>query len=161
MTKLTKLQTALIEQALARTDSALQPAPETAATSRRALDRALNGLVRMGLAARSAACGDEAAEDGALVLTDAGRAALAPEEAETSTADVPPSAAPSPYVPTGKLGIVLKAIGRKRGATLAELTEATGWQPHTTRAALTRLRQRGYPAALTEEAGRKAYRLQG
>ena len=33
---------------------------------------------------------------------------------------------------------------RKSGASLAVMIEATGWLPHTTRAALTRLRQKGY-----------------
>ncbi len=69
---------------------------------------------------------------------------------------------PSPATrPRGKLEVVLKAIERRKGATLAELTEATGWQPHTTRAALTRLRHRGFPMVLVATAGRKAYRLQG
>ena len=35
-------------------------------------------------------------------------------------------------------------LSRERGATLDALTEATGWLPHTTRAALTRLRKKGY-----------------
>jgi DNA-binding IclR family transcriptional regulator len=33
---------------------------------------------------------------------------------------------------------------RKSGATLDQLVEATGWLPHTTRAALTGLRKKGY-----------------
>ena len=32
----------------------------------------------------------------------------------------------------------------KTPTSLTELTELTGWQPHSVRAALTRLRQRGY-----------------
>lgn len=31
-----------------------------------------------------------------------------------------------------------------RGASIAKLTEKLGWQPHTVRAAMTRLRKRGY-----------------
>jgi hypothetical protein len=61
--------------------------------------------------------------------------------------------------PTGKLGHVLDAVAAKRGASLAELVELTGWQPHTTRAALTRLRQRGFAVGLRETADRKAYHL--
>ena len=59
--------------------------------------------------------------------------------------------------PTGKLGRVLDAITAKRGASLDELVELTGWQPHTARAALTRLRQRGFQIGHRETDGRKAY----
>ena len=61
--------------------------------------------------------------------------------------------------PTGKLGHVLNAVGAARGASLDELVELTGWQPHTARAALTRLRQRGFAVNLRETADRKAYHL--
>jgi hypothetical protein len=43
-----------------------------------------------------------------------------------------------------KLARVLALLQRDCGATLAELIAATGWLPHTTRAALTGLRKRGY-----------------
>jgi hypothetical protein len=39
---------------------------------------------------------------------------------------------------------VLALLQRPEGATLAELIEATGWQQHTVRAALTGLRKRGH-----------------
>lgn len=61
--------------------------------------------------------------------------------------------------PSGKLGQILTAIGASQGATLGELVAQTGWLPHTTRAALTRLRQRGHPIRLVSTEGRKAYRL--
>ncbi|MGA2639208.1 MAG: DUF3489 domain-containing protein [Methylocella sp.] len=37
-----------------------------------------------------------------------------------------------------------KAAQRDKGATLASLVEATGWLPHTARAAITGLRKRGF-----------------
>ena len=61
--------------------------------------------------------------------------------------------------PAGKLGEVLTAVGVKSGATLVELVSLIGWQPHTARAALTRLRQRGFKVHLREDEGRKAYHL--
>jgi hypothetical protein len=64
-----------------------------------------------------------------------------------------------PRRPTGKLGEVLQAISAETGATLPELTSLTGWLPHTARAAVTGLRQRGFPIALIQQDGRKAYRL--
>jgi hypothetical protein len=47
-----------------------------------------------------------------------------------------------------KLADVIDLLKRDRGATLAELVAATDWLPHTTRAALTGLRKRGYPVTL-------------
>ena len=61
--------------------------------------------------------------------------------------------------PTGKLGRVLNAVAATQGASLEELVELTGWQPHTARAALTRLRQRGFAVGLRETGDRKAYHL--
>ncbi|HEV7264489.1 MAG TPA: DUF3489 domain-containing protein [Falsiroseomonas sp.] len=75
------------------------------------------------------------------------------------TVEAAPAAAAHPR---GKLGRVLDAVAAKDGATLAELAALTGWQPHTTRAALTGLRRRGFVLVLggAEDAGgRKAYRL--
>jgi hypothetical protein len=43
-----------------------------------------------------------------------------------------------------KLAEVMALLGRKQRAGIEELTSATGWLPHTTRAALTGLRKRGY-----------------
>jgi hypothetical protein len=61
--------------------------------------------------------------------------------------------------PGGKLGQILTAIGSARGATIEELIGMTGWLPHTTRAALTRLKQRGHPVQLVKKPDRKAYHL--
>ncbi|WP_069308435.1 DUF3489 domain-containing protein [Methylobrevis pamukkalensis] len=61
-----------------------------------------------------------------------------------------------------KLGLVLGLLETPEGATLAELVEATGWLPHTTRAALTGLRKRGF-AVVGEKAeasaGASIYRI--
>ncbi|MDU8912865.1 DUF3489 domain-containing protein [Aestuariicoccus sp. MJ-SS9] len=160
MTKLTKLQTALIEQATKRADGALLPVSEMACVTDAALTRAMDGLVQKGFATRIEMPDADDREGPAFFLTQIGRNVAANEGRDVTCGKKIPSA-DEPKRPSGKLGAVLKAIGRKRGATLAELTEATGWQPHTTRSALTRLRQRGFRAELTEEGGRKAYRLQG
>jgi hypothetical protein len=55
-----------------------------------------------------------------------------------------------------KLAQVVSLLRRDQGATLSELAAATGWLPHTTRAALTGLRKRGYEITLdrtTKERG--------
>lgn len=43
-----------------------------------------------------------------------------------------------------KTEMVLALLKRKDGATLDELVEATGWLPHTARAALTGLKKKGH-----------------
>ena len=43
-----------------------------------------------------------------------------------------------------KIDKVLALLRRPEGATLAEMVEATGWLPHTTRAALTGLKKKGH-----------------
>ncbi len=51
--------------------------------------------------------------------------------------------APSVARPQTKAATVQKLLTRGKGATLAELTDATAWQPHSTRAFLTGLRKKG------------------
>tara|TARA_B100000965_G_scaffold406790_1_gene448699 strand:+ start:90534 stop:90788 length:255 start_codon:yes stop_codon:yes gene_type:complete len=45
---------------------------------------------------------------------------------------------------TTKQDTVLKLLKRKQGATVEQLQKATGWQPHSVRAALTGLRKKGH-----------------
>jgi hypothetical protein len=47
-----------------------------------------------------------------------------------------------------KIGHVVELLQRDQGANLDELIAATGWLPHTARAALTGLRHRGYDVRL-------------
>ncbi len=73
--------------------------------------------------------------------------------ASTTTARAPRSGS--------KLANVLARLSTEAGATIGELTTATGWLEHTTRAALTGLRRRGYTLILTrgERDGASVYRL--
>jgi Protein of unknown function (DUF3489) len=52
-----------------------------------------------------------------------------------------------------KQALVIEMLGAKKGATLNALVDATGWLPHTTRAALTGLRKRGFAIERTREEG--------
>jgi Protein of unknown function (DUF3489) len=96
----------------------------------------------------------------ALKLTAAGLKAIAVEdEREPEGADAPAiesgrvavhsaigSASPRRKDPRAgsKLALALDLLQRSEGATIEQLIGATGWLPHTTRAALTGLRKRGY-----------------
>lgn len=126
----------------------------------------------------------------ALVITGGGRAAINREaEAEEDGSDkIPdrPTAAParkrpskSPRARGGrsagktprkksaeaprdgtKQALLIKMLQRSKGATLDDLTKATDWLPHTTRAALTGLRKRGYRIERERDGDKKAvYRI--
>jgi DNA-binding MarR family transcriptional regulator len=76
-------------------------------------------------------------------------------------AEQAPAGQPQPPTPT-KAAQVLKLLARSRGATLADLTTATRWQPHTVRAHLTRLRKAGHTLErLERKTGPDAYHLVG
>jgi hypothetical protein len=58
-----------------------------------------------------------------------------------------------------KQAIVIGLLRRQEGASLADLVAATGWLPHTTRAALTRLRQAGHGLTKTTSETGAVYRI--
>ena len=56
----------------------------------------------------------------------------------TAATDLAPRQGPT------KATTVEKLLSRARGATLAEIIGATGWQPHSARAFMTGLRKKGH-----------------
>lgn len=63
-----------------------------------------------------------------------------------------------------KTAILRKLLSRKSGADLAALQSATGWQPHSVRAALSGLRKAGYTIDRMDPAkpgGGTVYRMTG
>src|SRR5829696_4501964 len=52
-----------------------------------------------------------------------------------------------------KQALIIGLLSREEGATLANITAATGWLPHTARAALTGLRHKGYALTSSKETG--------
>jgi Protein of unknown function (DUF3489) len=69
---------------------------------------------------------------------------------------------PMPPRSDTKIAKIIALLQRGDGATLAELVAATGWLPHTTRAALTGLRKRGYAIAIdrTDKPRGSVYRIE-
>ena len=85
---------------------------------------------------------------------EAGRAA--------SKAQHSPVAPAQPHAPGGgtKQALVVGLLSREGGASCKDLASATGWLPHTTRAALTGLRQKGYCIERTQREDRSSvYRI--
>ncbi len=50
-----------------------------------------------------------------------------------------------------KADTILDLLQRPTGASIAELTKATGWQPHSVRAALTGLRKKDHKVVRTKD----------
>jgi Protein of unknown function (DUF3489) len=97
---------------------------------------------------------DEDGRSMSLVITRAGRDAIGIDKAvetdrSVSSKSIDPKhtdrylagAAPRPG---SKQALVVELLSKQQGATLEALIEATGWLPHTTRAALTGLCKRGF-----------------
>jgi hypothetical protein len=112
---------------------------------------------------------DEGGQSFSLKLTAAGMKAIAvDDEGDTPPGTTAHSESTEPMIDVGddsqtarssaiskvapregtKMALVVGLLQREDGATLAELVAATDWLPHTTRAALTGLRKRGYPVTL-------------
>jgi predicted ArsR family transcriptional regulator len=71
-----------------------------------------------------------------------------------STGEIVPEKAKKP-----KKALVLGLLSRKSGATIAQIAKATGWQAHSIRAALSRLRQQGVEIERDEVKGVSRYRI--
>lgn len=124
---LTRTETSILQTAAA-CEGRLRFAPEMKPASRK---RLIGRLLRDELITPSDA------PDGQHRLTPTGYLAIGlTPPARTNTACRP-----------NKKVLVLTLLTRDNGATLAELIAATGWLPHTTRAALSRIRSGGQPLA--------------
>ena len=72
-----------------------------------------------------------------------------------------PAAIPAPRAGS-KQAMVIGMLSKAPGATLNDLVKATGWLPHTTRAALTGLRKRGFVLERNQIGnGKSIYRITG
>jgi len=185
MPRLSDTQSILLSTAAARLNSSVLPPADTVKLKGAGLERSLAALLRRGLISETP--GQKRSRSAApttrrrdtkpparnLVITAAGLDAIGIDasgvRAETDVRratkpEATPDAAPSsePVLPGGKLGLLLEQASRPDGASIEELSNLAGWLPHTTRAALSRLRQRGWDIQLeTNPTGRKCYRLTG
>ena len=75
--------------------------------------------------------------------------------ANAKTEAVPPGPAPTP---PSKQQLLAALVVRDEGATLDQMIAATGWLPHTTRAALTGLKKKGYVVSSDKVDGVRTYR---
>jgi hypothetical protein len=96
---------------------------------------------------------DEVVESESGALKDRDQKAVSPKARlmEAPQPREPALAGPSAPRASSKLARVIELIQRDHGATIDELIAATGWLAHTTRAALTGLRKRGFAVAINRE----------
>ena len=99
------------------------------------------------IAVDDAVAPEDAGEEGD-ALANHDQAAIPPKleakDARPAEGMEPGPAGPSAPRDGSKLAQVIELLQRDHGATIDELIAATGWLAHTTRAALTGLRKRGY-----------------
>jgi hypothetical protein len=177
--KLTDAHLVMMSAAGQRKDRCLS-APATIKGA--ALSKVSVKLVKLGLACEIEAKPgapiwrrDDAGQGYALKLTAAGLKAIAVDEGSPVAIEPDEAAQPQnggspeegglPAPVAGprdgsKLALVIALLRRADGVSIIDLTQATGWLPHTTRAALTGLRKRGYAVVRGRiGAGDSVYRI--
>jgi hypothetical protein len=151
-TRLNDLQLVLLSHAAQSDNGNIHPLPEAAANDKQRTAKELSALLRRKLIAevevtdRSQSWRTDGDQSFGLVLTETGREALGLDAEEDEPDPAPPAKqdkAPSAPREGSKIAAVIALLQRKQGATLDEMVSATGWQPHTTRAALTGLKKKG------------------
>lgn len=65
----------------------------------------------------------------------------------------------APPKPPSKTSTILGMLQRDGGTTLTEMVKATGWLPHTTRAALTGIRKKGHDVSRNKVDGETRYAI--
>lgn len=99
----------------------------------------------------------------AIGLSGHSEVAIAPEPGMQPDEELPQSLPETAHEPPverigTKRALVVSLLQREEGADLDDLIQVTGWLPHTTRAALTGLRKRGYDIGKRKSAqGRTVY----
>ena len=169
MTKLSDLHYVLLGIAAKRANGSILPPSTSIGVTRAGLSRAINALIKRGLLQEADAADEssiwrsESKRKVAAVITDAGRAAISEADDQKREVEKPPVAAdPNPVqmAPQTKQALLIAMLKREEGVTLLQLVEATGWLPHTTRAALTGLRKKGHVITASKVDGMSLYRIQ-
>jgi hypothetical protein len=156
--KLTDTQLLMLSAAAQREDRciAAPPSLKGAAAQKIATKLVVAGLAKETRAKRGAHVWRRDDATGlayALKVTPAGLMTIAIEDGEVPTNIVDHEAAAEHVAGSttiampregSKLAAVVDLLRREDGATIDQLADAMGWLPHTTRAALTGLRKRGF-----------------
>lgn len=163
MLKLNDTQLILLSTASQRDHGSFHPLPATLAGGGDRARNAIAALIKRGLAEEreTREPASVARTDGdicyGVFITDAGTAAIDGEgDSGCNTAPVPTAAKPERK---SKTAAVIALLRRDGGASSAEMIAATGWLPHTTRAALTGLRKKGHVIERSKRNDQTCYRI--
>ncbi len=192
MPKLTDSQLVILSAAARRRDGTVLPLPRSLKVNKAAATTVLKSLLKKGLVAERPAAADEPhrreTRDGgrtALVITDAGLQAIGVEVDRKTSKQSPSTKArpkqrsrraepkpsgskpkgrtPPPAVRPGtKQALMIDLLKRKKGATIEEIVEAAGWQPHSVRGAISGTLKKKLGLMVTSEKpgdGPRRYRI--
>ncbi len=178
MPKLTDTQLVILSAAAQRKGGAVLPLPKSLKTKGAAVTKTLDGLRKRGLLEEKPASREAAAwREGKggrrmmLVITKAGLGALDGEPARKSAKQPTPSARTkkprtvrkpavskpkkeksAPTIRPGtKQALLIDLLKRKTGATIDEIIEATGWQAHSVRGAISGVLKKKLGLAVSSE----------
>jgi hypothetical protein len=176
MPRLSDTQAVLLSTAARRDSLSLHPLPSTLNLTGSRVSKAIVSLITMALLeereTRDTDCIARTEGDVSfgLYATPAGLTALGIEPPDVdgdadapSGGDVPEVIPATPAEHTARItkaALVLDLLQREDGATLEELTTATGWLPHTMRAALTGLRRKGHDVVRGKRGDATCYTVQ-
>ncbi len=192
MPKLTDTQLVILSAAARRKNGTVLPLPRSLKVNKAAATTVLKSLLKKGLVTGRLAAADAAhwreTRDGgrtALFLTDAGLQAIGVDvgrktskqssstkarpkqrsrRAEPKPSGSKPKGRTSPPAvrPGTKQALLIDLLKRKKGATIEEIVEATGWQAHSVRGAISGALKKKLGLAVTSEKVRargRVYRI--
>ncbi len=181
MPKLSDTQLVILSAAARRQDGTVLPLPRSLKVNKAAATTVLESLLKKGLVAERPAAADatrwhETRDGGrtALVIADTGLQAISVEvnrktskqsrstrpppkqrsrRAERKPSGAKPKGRTSPAaVRSGtKQALMIDLLKRKKGATIEEIVEATGWQPHSVRGAISGALKKKLGLAVTSD----------
>lgn len=169
--KLNDLQLVLLSTAAQRDDGGVFPVAESIAKDEDRVRKAVQSLLKRSLLEegptkdRRRAWRDHDDQPIAVFITVAGRSLIDQPGGAAERAGDKGSVRKSKMDGAdaarkgSKSQLVLGLLRRPDGATLNELVTATGWLPHTTRAALTGLRKKGHVVEKTRRDDATCYRI--
>jgi hypothetical protein len=172
--KLTDMQLVLLSSASQRQDGNFFPVADSVKGKTARVTKAIEDLIGLGYAEEGEVGAQVPSwrEDGdrriGVAITDAGKSAIDGGEpvtgggGEGNTAPPPqpnsPAAAKGAVRAGTKQALLADMLQSDEGATIQQIVDVTGWLPHTTRAALTGLKKRGFEISSEKGEGVTRYR---